>query len=1429
MRIPSGVPGFDDIVQGGLPFGTSVGLLGPSGTENLSFAIAFLAEGLREGASGLLLVSSVSVDDVLAELRSLGVDVDKAGASNRFRIVDWSSWRTQPVKEVEEAGPVLRASGNLTNVRVALGRAIAALVGDKPKRAVAEILSPATIEYPVGEVYAFAQSLKGKFERAGFTALITIEKDRHTPSELSTLQQPFDGLIEIERARVGEQVLAKIGVIHMKDTISATAFRILQSGEDGLRVVLENQEAATVRFQENPASTTGSLERLCPLCETPIAHDVPTCPACGARLLPYSPTGGEGGPTSAVGIHAPGEVPTVDPRTDIPEGSGSPPDAPPDATPRPQPRRAPKSVVTRGRGLTNGSVRESATRKSVGMTNGIRGRTNGLTNGLRGRTNGLTNGLGRTNGLGEERGQTNGLTNGIASLRRGITNGLTNGNGFTNGLGSPRFRREAYLSRWRLWLIPLVAVGLLLVPLFVPPDLGPPGLIQIDGQFSDWAPLGLVVQASRPGLGPNVDLRRLGLVDSGPGLAVYAEVAGEAFSGGGTPVRYDTLRLFLDIDRNVSTGYRGSGIGADRLVEVLGHSRGISATRLLEWDGNREPSDWSGWIKGATIRAASLGPRVELEIDWDLLSSEPSPLRMYAHFQAYDGTSDESDAVLALGGSSLLVDLEPTASEILSGTDRELLRLHLRCLVGVCSYDSVTGTLTGTVNPVAVSALRLRDPGGAVLQQWTPGGARVTFAFGSRTLDTGASETLSIHADVAGGAGATLGATVTGPGDVSLASGVVTLHTLPSPRSVGYLGFVPAGIAVDGGFSDWTNVSTDPSELGRRPDVDLTTYAIDVSGSVGALHLAVSGRAFNGTLVPEENVPVPSIVPGPADSDRDTVPDSQDPSPFDFDNDGVDDVNAGGDLDGDSSTDYPAGPDVYLNTSIPSTFPPPYANKAVSVYIGPSLRPLVYGEDVWRVFLDADNRSATGFRVKSLGADYLVEIRGKYGEVTYRGASVFAGSSPLEWSWSPVAGILVASDYARIEAGFDASALGLSNATAAYFEVMDWTKIPDGPVDAVFRIGGAMSSSAVDRSPSPGSVSTFDLSGNERWFFTNTDGNEVVCDVNKDASLAQGASAASVTLSTQGGTACWFSPDGLPDTIAGIWEVILDIETVTSGTQVFSPSALGDVNAWTTSGTSGCNSEGNEEKCVDETTSDNDATYVTSTSNSQTDSLYNLPDWAAPSPLSVSSFVVEASCRKMTGATVSVAIILKSGGTVFTGASGGQDCANSGTYSVWTDSWANDPSDGSPWTSLDLDALQVGFRDGDAAADEVRASHIKVTVTYVPVYSVEINECTNSGCSGTAVIYAATNFITYGPDVTIQTGTIGARSMTGQQHVQWKITLVSGGSVRIRMNGPYPGTDDSRATVPVPEVEALAIPIGGAILVVIASRRWRLRRTDEPE
>src|SRR6266568_3805573 len=1156
-RIATGIEGFDAMVQGGLPEGSSVLLQGPPGQEKLQFALTFLAEGLKAGGSGLVLISSQSPEAVLAELREFGVNLDVVTKENRIRVVDWYSWSEEPVEDVEERGAVVRSSIDLTNLGVALSRAIAGLVGELPRRAVIEILSPATNVYEVTQVYAFAQSAKRKFDRSRFTSLVLLEKDMHSASELTTLHQPFDGVIEIERSRSGDRIVRKIGVLHMKDTAPDASFRILDVTETGMRVardaskppvplpahgggVLESQDErarrlhlimqiASERLKLNPrdpdalfalaaaqatlddaAGGVQTLDRLagldpnypglwvlktklharlgqtdlakesrvraakeetetdlpagptvpCPMCEAPVAPGATTCGNCGVRFAPARTREDE---LDDLGHAAIQEM--------VQEELATPPKAPAKPGPKPEPR--PSETPSTKKGMTNGLALGRGAGRRTGMTNGLKGRTNGL----RGRTNGLTNGRGRTNGLTNGVGRTNGLTNGLGRTN-GITNGLGRTNGLTNGLSGVRpagfhssgVRGMMRNAGWKLYLIPLVSVALLLMPLFLVPEYqGPAHPIRIDGQFGDWASVSTEAMTSGTAVNPNIDVVRFGAVDNLGPFAFYVQVVGNALAGGGpSPGMMDTIRIFIDSDGAATTGYRIDGLGADRMIDISGYGGTVRTSTLWEFDSNRDSRDWNGWIKGTGTPAVAAGSQVEAEAEWLSPSTTSIPLVASVHTASWDGTTDSSDFPISPSVGTLSVIADPQVPDVLAGVGVPLLQLTLTAHGQSVSVDSLQVELIGTAPPTSAVSLRLME-GTTVLGQVTPTSRDVTFSFPALSVIVGSTTTLTLVGDFTGSTGETFGVRLPPSHPFGFAKTIVGLQQNAGARTVGYLGVVPGVPVVDGAFDEWTTVSSDSaSDVTPRanPSIDVARYGALHGGAATYLYTDVTGRILKGTSVPELAKPTPPTGPPPSpDTDRDTVPDSIDPMPFDFNNDGIPDAQTNGDYDGDGITDYgfPGGTDNWLNTTLPGTFPPPYGGQSVSIYIGPTQKPTVLGEDVLRIFFDIDNSTWSGYSIGGIGADRLVEIRGKDAAITQSALLAFAGSFPGQWAWTPVAPVTVALGYHAVELSVPL------NATNLYVESSNfWGSVDSTTVLPAF--GSLTSSFSVSPANSPLSV-----------------------------------------------------------------------------------------------------------------------------------------------------------------------------------------------------------------------------------------------------------------------------------------------------------------------------------------------------------------------
>ena len=87
-RIPVGIPGFDEIVHGGLPRGRSTLIAGATGTGKTVFGLEFLVGGAQLGEPGVLVTFAERPEDLISNVESFGWDLGGLVRDGRVAIVD---------------------------------------------------------------------------------------------------------------------------------------------------------------------------------------------------------------------------------------------------------------------------------------------------------------------------------------------------------------------------------------------------------------------------------------------------------------------------------------------------------------------------------------------------------------------------------------------------------------------------------------------------------------------------------------------------------------------------------------------------------------------------------------------------------------------------------------------------------------------------------------------------------------------------------------------------------------------------------------------------------------------------------------------------------------------------------------------------------------------------------------------------------------------------------------------------------------------------------------------------------------------------------------------------------------------------------------------------------------------------------------------
>ncbi|MFH0970759.1 MAG: ATPase domain-containing protein [Candidatus Diapherotrites archaeon] len=102
-RITTGIPGFDDITEGGLPEGASVLVAGGPGAGKTIFAMQYIYEGARSyGEPGLYVTLETGLKDITWNMQSFSWDIKTLQDKNLMKIYRLNMTRTHNIEEVEQ-------------------------------------------------------------------------------------------------------------------------------------------------------------------------------------------------------------------------------------------------------------------------------------------------------------------------------------------------------------------------------------------------------------------------------------------------------------------------------------------------------------------------------------------------------------------------------------------------------------------------------------------------------------------------------------------------------------------------------------------------------------------------------------------------------------------------------------------------------------------------------------------------------------------------------------------------------------------------------------------------------------------------------------------------------------------------------------------------------------------------------------------------------------------------------------------------------------------------------------------------------------------------------------------------------------------------------------------------------------------------------
>jgi len=219
-RLRSGVAGFDEMLGGGYPVGDAVLVSGPAGSGKSMLAAQFIAEGLRQGESGVITVFEEHPEEYMA--RADGIGLDFSGMVDRDRL------------EVIYLRPLdLSVDEALLEIQDAVTRTGARRLAIDSLSGFELALAPAFREDFRESLYRMVGALTG----TGVTVFMTVEVAesftdlRFSPHQISFLT---DAIIVQRYVELEGQLRKVMAVVKLRRGQHSKDIRLYEVGPDGI-------------------------------------------------------------------------------------------------------------------------------------------------------------------------------------------------------------------------------------------------------------------------------------------------------------------------------------------------------------------------------------------------------------------------------------------------------------------------------------------------------------------------------------------------------------------------------------------------------------------------------------------------------------------------------------------------------------------------------------------------------------------------------------------------------------------------------------------------------------------------------------------------------------------------------------------------------------------------------------------------------------------------------------------------------------------------------------------------------------------------------------------------------------------------------------------------------------------------------------------
>ncbi|MBI4394149.1 MAG: hypothetical protein HY556_10205 [Euryarchaeota archaeon] len=211
MKLATGVKRLDELLDGGLPRGSSTLIYGAPFIGKEMVARVFLLAGMKQGVPGIIVLTDSAASDARKEFLALDKDFAKYEKDNLVHFVDTYS-KTIGAEDALQNAEFVDSPVNLNAVSLAVNNAQRKIIGEHPAhRLVVDSVSTIMAYTNPQTTFRFLQVFLGKTKRAGATSLLVLGAGIHAENEVQLVKHLVEGVIEF-KSEQGKFVLKAEGV-----------------------------------------------------------------------------------------------------------------------------------------------------------------------------------------------------------------------------------------------------------------------------------------------------------------------------------------------------------------------------------------------------------------------------------------------------------------------------------------------------------------------------------------------------------------------------------------------------------------------------------------------------------------------------------------------------------------------------------------------------------------------------------------------------------------------------------------------------------------------------------------------------------------------------------------------------------------------------------------------------------------------------------------------------------------------------------------------------------------------------------------------------------------------------------------------------------------------------------------------------------------